>query len=431
MAASFLTREQIREQQLAQLNGLLQALVPTNAFYNRKLSTLQGRALASLEQFAECVPFTRKHELADDQRNHPPFGSNLTFPLEHYTRFHQTSGTSGTPIRWLDTPQSWQWMVGSWKEVLRAAGVGGSDRVYFAFSFGPFIGFWLAFEAAAQLGCLCIPGGGLGSEARLRAILENGANVLCCTPTYALRLAEVAAEIGIDLQTAKIKTLLVAGEPGGSIPSTRQRLERIWPGVRVFDHHGMTEVGPVTYECPAQPGTLHVIETAYLAEVISADGSPVPQGENGELVLTTLGRTGSPLLRYRTGDLVKPGAPGKCQCGRHELRLEGGILGRVDDMVIVRGVNIYPSAIEEILRSFDQIAEYRVHLIQTADLPELSIELEATEKCADDRLLSRAVEKKLQSALSLRVPVRCVARGSLPRFEMKAKRWVRASAGNS
>src|SRR5947207_7929412 len=172
------------------------------------------------------------------------------------------------PLRWLDTAESWNGMLGSWEQVLRVAGVARADRILFAFSFGPFIGFWLAFESAARLGCLCVPGGGLGSVARLAAILENQITVLCCTPTYALRLAETAAREKIALDHSRVRKLIVAGEPGGSIPAVRTRLEELWPGARVFDHHGMTETGPVTYQCPARAGMLHVIESAYYAEVI-------------------------------------------------------------------------------------------------------------------------------------------------------------------
>src|SRR5262249_52426555 len=137
---------------------------------------------------------------------------------------------------------------------------------------------------------LCVPGGGLSSTARLRAILDNGITVLCCTPTYAIRLAEVAREEKIDLRAARVRTIIVAGEPGGSIPAVRARLTELWPGARIFDHHGMTEVGPVTYECPARAGVLHVIGSAYFAEVIKpASGQPAAKGEAGELVLTTLG----------------------------------------------------------------------------------------------------------------------------------------------
>src|SRR5206468_2470798 len=246
-----------------------------------------------------------------------------------------------------------------WMEIFRAAGVRTGDRVFFAFSFGPFIGFWLAFESAARLGCLCLPGGGLSSAARLRVMMDNGATVLCCTPTYALRLGEAAREEKLDLSASRVKTIIVAGEPGGSILATRARIESLWAGAQVFDHHGMTEVGPVTYECPARAGVLHVIESAYLAEILDpGTGAPVQPGDSGELVLTNFGRAGSPLLRYRTGDVVRACPDTICECGRSELALEGGILGRIDDMVVVRGVNVYPSAVEEILRAHGGVAEY-------------------------------------------------------------------------
>jgi phenylacetate-CoA ligase len=270
-----------------------------------------------------------------------------------------------------------------------------------------------------------LPGGGLSSVARLRLMRDNQANILCCTPTYALRLAEVAATERIETASLGVKTIIVAGEPGGSIPATRAKLESVWPGARVFDHHGMTEVGPVTYECPKQPGVLHVIESAYFAEVIDP-GSGQPATE-GELILTTLTRTGSPLLRYRTGDLVKCDAGAKCECGRSTLRLPGGIIGRVDDMVIVRGVNIYPAAVEEILRRFSDVAEYQVHVTKAAALAELRLEVEPRDQCADVRGLMADVRQALETAFHLRIPVEAVAPGALPRFEMKAKRWLRDS----
>ena len=301
MPGQFPTREAIAAHQLAQLRQLLRAILPANTFYRDKLVGVEP-GIASLEDFRKRFPFTLKDELVGDQLRAPPFGANLTFPLDRYTRFHQTSGTTSAPLRWLDTPESWQWMIENWKQIYLAAGVGGGDRVYFAFSFGPFIGFWLAFEAAQQIGALCIPGGGLNSHARLRGIVENRATVLCCTPSYAARLAEVA--IAENLARPDVRSIIVAGEPGGSIPATRARLQQLWPGTRIFDHHGMTETGPVSYECPAQPGTLHILESAYLPEIIDAGGKEVRRGETGELVLTILGRTGSPLLRYRAGDLA-------------------------------------------------------------------------------------------------------------------------------
>jgi phenylacetate-CoA ligase len=428
------TRPEIAASQLEQLRSLLAELFPGNQFYARKLNAAGITFdVASLEDFSARFPFTTKTELAADQLGHQPFGTDLTYPLERYTRYHQTSGTSGPPIRWLDTPESWDGLVESWTQILQAAGVQPADRVYFAFSFGPFIGFWLAFESAARLGCLCIPGGGVSSAARVRAILDNGVTVLCCTPTYALRLAEAAAQEKIPLDRSSVRKLIVAGEPGGSIPAVRARLEALWPGARVFDHHGMTEVGPVTYQCPDRPGVLHVLESAYYAEVIQP-GSPAPvqPGQTGELVLTTLGRTGSPLLRYRTGDLVKCRVQSAecgivCSCGGSEMALEGGILGRTDDMVVVRGVNVYPAAVEELIRACGGVAEYRAEISHERALAELRLQIEPAPDCADHAALLRKLEGSFEVALTLRVPITVVPPGTLPRFEMKAKRWVVAA----
>ncbi len=423
--AAHLNRATIEATQLEHLRELVAALTPANPFQTAKLSGLT-QPLYSLADFTRHVPFTTKAELVADQKAFPPYGTNLTYPVAQYSRLHQTSGTTGSPMRWLDTPQTWHALIDCWAEVYHAAGVTAADRIFFAFSFGPFLGFWLAFDAAQKIGALCLPGGGLSSPARLQMLLDNGATVLCCTPTYALRLAEVAASERIDLTRSRIKTIIVAGEPGGSIPIIRQRLEAAWPGARVFDHHGMTEVGPVTYECPAQPGILHVIESAFLPEIVHAQtGEPVPAGEKGELILTTLVRTGSPLLRYRTGDLVCAAKDAVCKCGRHDLALAGGILGRVDDMVVVRGVNVYPSAVEETLRRFPEIAEYQVVLTTANSLNELNVKIEPDPECIDVDSLVRRVENAFQTNFSLRVPVVAVNTGSLPRFEMKAKRWIK------
>lgn len=425
-------RAALEANQLEQLRSLLAELIPANPFYTRKLQSFGVTFnVASLEDYSARFPFTTKPELVEDQRRNPPFGTNLTYPLNRYTRVHQTSGTSGTPLRWLDTPESWDWMVENWMTVFRTAGVVAGDRVYFAFSFGPFIGFWMAYESAARLGCLCLPGGGMSSAARLRAIMENGATALCCTPTYAIRLGEVAAEEKMDLGASQVRKILVAGEPGGSVLATRARIESLWAGARVCDHHGMTEVGPVTFECPAQPGILHVMESGYYAEIIDpVTGNSVAPGQTGELILTTLGRTGSPLLRYRTGDLVRRGSRNggrgiSCACGTRELALDGGILGRVDDMIIVRGVNVYPSAVEEIVRSCEGVAEYQVRITEAKALTEMRVEIEPTVDCRDATQLTARVAKAFETALALRVLVSAVAPGALPRYEMKAKRWIR------
>jgi phenylacetate-CoA ligase len=424
---SFSDRASIEAHQLERLRELLGVLLPANRFYSTKFqdSGLDHR-VASLQQFFERAPFTLKQELVEDQIANPPYGSNLTFPLDRYTRFNQTSGTAGKPMLWLDTPESWARMLDCWAEVYAAAGVSASDHIFFAFSFGPFLGFWTAFESATRLGCLCVPGGGMRSAARLRTMIDTGATVLCCTPTYAIRLAEIAAEEGIDLSAARVRTIIVAGEPGAGIPATRARIERLWRGARLVDHHGMTEVGPVSYECPKRRGVLHVIGSSYVAEVIDpASTAAVGPGATAELVLTNLGRTGSPLLRYRTGDLVQPAKEERCECGSYNLALEGGILGRTDDMVVVRGVNIFPGAVEDILRRCEEVAEYRVEISTARALPELSVQVEPTPGCRDTASLLKRLEASLSHAFSLRVSVSGVEPGYLPRFEMKAKRWVR------
>lgn len=423
--------EKVREEQLASLNALLRAIVPANPFYTRKVLEAEApQEYKTLEDYAGAFPFTTKPEIVRDQQEHPLYGRNLTYPLDAYSRLHQTSGTTGKPLRWLDTPASWEMLIKCWIEVYRAAGVTGKEIAFFAFSFGPFLGFWLAFEAATRIGCLSLPGGGLSTLGRLQLILDSRATVLCCTPTYAIHLAEVAAAERIDLKRSEVKRIIVAGEPGGSIPATRAHIEKLWPGARVFDHHGMTEVGPVTYECPAQPCRLHVSDWAYLAEVIDPEsgkwaGPEVP----GELVLTTLKRTGSPLLRYRTGDLVKLAAhhaEGKpCACGRFETALEGGILGRTDDMVVVRGVNIFPTGIEQVVRQMPEVIEYQVNVSAKGALTEIHVIIELGRETRHAAEVASRLEKSLQAAFSLRIPVTIAPNNSLPRAELKARRWIR------
>ena len=227
---------------------------------------------------------------------------------------------------------------------------------------------------------------------------------------------------------------MVAGEPGASIPATRARLEQLWPEARIVDHHGMTEVGPVSVECPARPGVLHILERAFIPEVVETNsGNTVAPGEQGELVLTNLGRDGSPLLRYRTGDLVRlDDRPSEvpCACGRYDMALPGGILGRTDDMVVVRGVNVHPSAVEAVVRRFDDVEEFRVRLSTERSLVELEMEIEPVSGCTDAARLAAEVESALRDTFNLRVPVRSVAHGELPRFEMKARRWVTESPSN-
>jgi phenylacetate-CoA ligase len=401
--------------QRERLGALLAEIVPRNAFYAARL------AGADLTDFTR-LPFTTKADLLADQAANPPYGSVLTYPRERYCRLHQTSGTSGQPLRWLDTRESWDWMLGCWQRMFAMIGLRPDDRLFFAFSFGPFLGFWTAYDAASRSGRFCLPAGGMSSGARLRLLLDNQATIVFCTPTYALRLAEVAQTEGLDLAASAVRAIVVAGEPGGSIPATRARIESAW-GARVFDHSGMTEIGPAAIECQANPAGLHVLEENYIAEIIDpSSADPMPSGEIGELVLTNLGRTGSPLIRYRTGDLVRAD-PEPCPCGSPYLRLAGGILGRCDDMIHLRGNNVYPGALESLLRRFPEVAEYRVEVDESASLPALRIDVEPLNGSAAG--LVERVDRAIRDELLFRAEVRLVAPGSLPRFEMKARRFVK------
>ena len=380
---------------LDQLNTLLEA-VSGNPFYQEKLRGMTS--VSSLAEFAERVPFTTKAELARDQKDHPPYGTNLTYPLGRYCRFHQTSGTSGQPMIWLDDRAGWEWLRRNWEWVWETAGVTAGQAAIFPFSFGPFLGFWAGFESAVELGIRAIPAGGLTSESRVALMERLRPEVLCCTPTYGLHLARVAGEA----RRLGVQKIIVAGEPGGSLPQVRARLEEAW-GAEVIDHHGMTEVGPVTVGDPKDPGRLLIRHESYYCEVIDRDKDGV-----GELVLTTLGRYGSPLLRYRTGDLVRPD---------DDFALVGGILGRADDMVVVRGVNLYPGAVEEVVRSVPGITEYEAVIDEGEAMTEVRVR-------AEGEGFAR-LEKRLREVFSLRIPVEEVPAGTLEHFEMKARRWKR------
>ncbi|PYN62918.1 MAG: phenylacetate--CoA ligase [Candidatus Rokuibacteriota bacterium] len=392
-------------------------LLGSNAFVRAKWRAAGLAAVDDLRGWDDFgrLPFTWKREFVEDQAAHPPFGTNLTYPLERYVRVHQTSGTSAEPIRWLETQASWDWWTRCWAFVLRAAGVTPADRVFFPFSFGLFVGFWAGFEGARALGALAISGGGQDSLARLASMDALGATVLVCTPSYALHLAALARERGIDPSAGRVRITVHAGEPGAGIPAVRARIEAQW-GARAFDHAGMTEVGAYGYECAEQAG-LHVNESEFVAEVVEpATGAPAREGE---LVLTNLGRLGAPAIRYRTGDRVRV-ADAPCACGRTFLRLEGGILGRLDDMLIVRGVNVFPAAVEGIVRRFPDVDEFQIEVFRAGELDEVRVLLEA-----GDPATVRSVQEALHVGLGLRLEVRSVPLRSLPRHELKARRVVR------
>jgi phenylacetate-CoA ligase len=400
----------LAQAQLMRLNQLLTEILPRNRFYAEKLSQLR-LPLESLEQLAE-LPFTVKTEL---ERGPDEFAANLSYPVDAYAHCHRTSGTRGRPLLVLDTAEDWAWWIDTWQYVLDVADLGPADRGLMAFSYGPYIGFWTAHDAVLARGALVIPGGGLRTLARLEFLRSTRATALFCTPSYALHLAEVAANNHFDIAALPVRCLIVAGEPGGSVPATRQRIETAWHA-RVIDHAGATEVGPWGYADRKGTG-LYVVESEFIAEFLAVGTDrPAGLGEISELVLTTLGRSGCPVIRYRTGDLVRPR---RDRSGANRfIFLEGGVLSRVDDMMVIRGVNVFPSSVEQILRSFSEIAEYRLLVSRLEALDVLTVEIE-------DRLnRPERVARELLLRLGLQIEVRSVPLDSLPRFEGKGRRFV-------
>src|SRR5690606_16033789 len=403
-----LDRASVGSYQLGRFNRLLEQILPANSFYAAKLAGKKAR-LEHLDELGE-YPFTTKDEL------HPEsplaVAANCTYDSAAYLRYHQTSGTRGRPLPIRDTPSDWAWWVECWQYVLDMAQIERGERAMLAFSFGPFIGFWSAFDALVARGVLAVPGGGMSSLARIDLMERMKTTSLFCTPTYALRLAEVAAENQIALDHLPIKKVVVAGEPGGSVPAIRQQIEQTW-NATVIDHAGASEVGAWGVGDSEGRG-MYVIESEFIAEFLSVEtGAAANDGELAQLVLTSLGRVGAPIIRYRTGDLVRPrwNSTGF-------VHLEGGVLGRTDDMMVIRGVNIFPTAIEQILRGFPEVVEYRMTARKVSQLDALTIEVE-------DRMQEPSrIAAELQRRLGLKVEVRLAPTMSLPRFEGKGRRFI-------
>ena len=407
---------ELRQLQLRKLNALLE-VAKGRAFYRDRLAAIE-LPLTSLDQLL-AIPLLSKTELIvegnDGAAGTNKSGACFDLPRQQYCRFHQTSGTRGYPMVVMDTAQDWCWWLDCWDHVLDAASVTDQDTAMMAFSFGPFIGFWTAHDAMVRRGVLTIPGGGMSSETRLSVLMDQACTLLCCTPTYALYLAGIAKQRSIDLRASNVSRVIVAGEPGGSIASVRSRIEEAWDAA-VIDHAGGSEIGAWGFGSPDGLGQ-HVIESEFIAEILDVESNAaVPDGQTGELVLTNLGRHGGPAIRYRTGDIVRP-------FRNHDYAspfvwLQGGVIGRGDDMVVVRGVNIFPSSIEAIIRQFEPDAEFRITLTRNNEMDEVSVELEADEQRTTE------VAASLQKNLTMRIDVVPVRRGTLPQFDAKAKRVV-------
>jgi phenylacetate-CoA ligase len=426
-----LPRDQLEALQLAKLRRLTAWAAARSPFYQRSLAQagFAPEQLRSLDDLRRLPMLTREEWMAS-QAERPPFGTLPVAGREAAIRFHTTSGTTGRePIRVLDSAKDWAWQSEMWCYGLWGFGVRPADTAYVAFGYGSFIGFWGLHYAMEKIGALNVPGGAQPTENRVRQILDFGATVVASTPTYAIRLAQEAGRLGVDLAGSPVKRLILSGEPAGSIPQTKALIERLW-GAAAGDTAGMTEIGTIMiFECSRQPGGTHIIEDHFIEEVVDpASGAPVGYGEQGERVVTSFGRGIIPLLRYRTADLVCKVPAGRCDCGRGFDLYEGGILGRVDDMKLVRGTNVYPRAVEAIVREYPVVEEFQLRLTRGDDLLDrIALRVELPPDAADATWagLREQLAKDLAAAHEgLRFEVERAATGELPRFELKARRTV-------
>jgi phenylacetate-CoA ligase len=425
-----LPRASLRTLQHVKLKRLCEWAYAKSAFHRRRWNAAgfhpdQLRSLDDLQR----IPLMTRTEWMDAQQEEPPFGSLLTVPRDLAVRYHMTSGTTGrTPLRVLDGTKDWEWISEMWAYGLWGFGLRPRDVVLFAFSYGTFIGFWGAHYACEKIGCLVLSTGSATTESRVRSILDLGVSVVCSTPTYALRMWQVATEMGTDLaRDSRVEKVIVSGEPAGSIPAVKRQLERAW-GAKVGDTAGMTEIGSIMmFECSRQPGGTHIIEDHFIEETLEYEGDrAVPYGERGERVVTSLGRGFIPLIRYRTDDLVVKVPHTACGCGRTGDIYYGGIQGRWDDMKLIRGTNVYPRAVESIVRECAAVDEFQVVLTRENLLDEVTVLVELKAGREDHwPLLSNRLSRDLAEAHEgLRFGVQQAEPNSLPRYELKARRLV-------
>ncbi len=433
-----MSRAEIEALQVRKLRNLLEWTTAQVPYHSKRLqdSGVTPDSIDSLDDLRR-IPFMTREEWMDGQLEQPPYGPILAAPEQSAIRYHLTSGTTGkTPIRVLDSMKDWEWIAEMWCYGFWGFGIRPSDTVFFAFSYGTFVGFWGAHYACEKMGCLVLPGGNMTTEGRVKQIIDMNATVVCSTPTYALRMAQEARSLGIDLVNGPVKRLILSGEPAGSIPATKKLIEEQW-GAKAGDTAGMTELGTIMmFECERQPGGTHIIEDHYIEEVIDpATGDPVAYGEPGERVVTSFGRGFIPVIRYRTRDLVLKIPADNCSCGRTFDIYEGGIRGRVDDMKLVRGTNVYPRAVEAIVREYEEIDEFQIHLYTAEGIrDEIEVLVEIPDPGSDgDRILPGLQTSLSEAHEGLRFAVRQVENESLPRFELKAKRVLdeREIAGGS
>ena len=419
----------LRDLQVRKFREQLTHAYENAPFYREKLDAagVDPSAVQTMADVRE-VPTTEKGELRAAQGGDPfPYGDLLAVDPREVTEYHQTSGTTGQPVRQADSWADWEWWNDCWATVLWAQGIRPDDRVFFPFSYNVFVAFWAAHYACERIGAEVVPGGNLSSAQRVRKMDELDVTAFMSTPTYVLRLAEVAREEGIDPAATAVETIVCAGEPGASVPGTKERMEELWDA-DVYDHAGATETGAWGYSCTGDSVGLHANEARFLVEVLDGDGEPVDPGETGELVVTPLDRTAQPYIRFRLRDEVVLREPEFCDCGRTSRFFEGGVLGRTDELTKVNGVLLSPTAVEDVVRRSDLVSdEFRVRIgeHESKDLDVVTVTVERAPGVDDpEETIVEALREALKDTTSLTCRVDLVEYESLERFQLKADRFT-------
>jgi phenylacetate-CoA ligase len=397
--------------------------------FHRQLYDQAGITPADIRTMADVaqVPKVEKEMMRDVQRKDPfPYGDALFLPLRDVTAFRQTSGTTGQAIYQADSWQDWEWWAECWAFILWAQGYRPTDRVFLPFGYNVFVAFWAAHYAAEKLGCEVIPGGVLDTKARILKIQELQASAIMGTPTYILGMADTAKnKMGIDPKSLGIKKITCAGEPGASIPGTKNRMEAAW-GAKVYDHAGATEIGAWSYECMAQSGGIHANEAMFLVEIEDVDTGEMidTPGRPGKMVITALDRMAQPCVRFDSKDIIE-WSPDPCPCGSSFRLIRGGVQGRADDITKVKGVLLSPAAIEEVVRSIDGLGdEYEVVVDKLGDIDRIKLKVE-TMPGSEDRVkeLEATLKDQLRLKTNLGYRIEFYDYGRLPRYEVKARRF--------
>lgn len=414
-----MTRSEIEKLQMERLKTTLQRCM--NApFYKKRFEEhgLKPEDIRSLEDLRK-IPFTTKQDLRDNY----PFGMSVV-PLEQVVRLHSSSGTTGTPTVILHTQKDLDEWANAVARCLYMVGLRPGDIFQNSSGYGMFTG-GLGFQYGAErLGMLTVPAAAGNTKRQIKFITDFGTTALHAIPSYAGRLYEVMEEMGIDpRRDTKLRTLIIGAEPHSD--QQRRRIEDML-GVKAYNSFGMSEMcGPgVAFECPEQNG-MHIWEDYYIVEIVDPETlEPVPEGEVGELILTTINREAMPLLRYRTRDLTRI-LPGECPCGRHHKRLDR-MKGRSDDMMILKGVNIFPIQIENILMQFKELgSDYLITLTNLEANDEMTVEVELNEFIDDYgfmQRLTKEITRQLKDEILITPTVKLVPKGSLPKQEGKAVR---------